>query len=111
MKSLNFLTLKMAAALSLATLAACTGLNLGTAGMLQSVDVFKDDISEMSFAIDVPLSVLPQDQGMIYKLDATTRQLGERHVVAVLERGGRYFVFCRAGRTGKKSHLSFVFIF
>lgn len=72
---------------SLSILVACSGLNLGTANILRDVDVFTDDISEMAFAIDLPLSILPQDDGMVYKLDATTSELGERHINAVLERG------------------------
>ncbi|MCF6303507.1 MAG: hypothetical protein L3J13_10000 [Devosiaceae bacterium] len=68
-------------------LGACSGLNLGTVSKLQSVDVLKDDIAQMRFAIDAPLSVLPQDGGIQFKLDATTTELGERHIVAVLQRG------------------------
>lgn len=82
-----------AAGASLSVLVACSGLNLGTANMLRDVDVFNDDISEMAFAIDLPLSILPQDDGMIYKMDATTRELGERHIDAVLERGADILAF------------------
>lgn len=83
----------MAAGASLSVLVACSGLNLGTAHMLQDVDVFNDDISEMAFAIDLPLSILPQDDGMIYKMDATTTELGERHIRAILERGNDILAF------------------
>lgn len=87
MSGLGFLSKIIGAGLILGALVACSGLNLGTAGLLQSVDVFEDDISGMSFAIDAPHSVLPQDGGMLYKMDATTRELGERHIAAVLVRG------------------------
>lgn len=80
-------------ACTLVFLSACSGLNLGTAGMLQSVDIFKDDIAQMRFALDAPLSVLPKDDGVQFKLDATTAALGERHIAAVLQRGEDILAF------------------
>lgn len=61
--------------------------------MLQSVDIFSDDIAQMRFAIDAPLAVLPRDEGIQFQLDATTTSLGERHIVAILERGDDILAF------------------
>ncbi len=77
----------------LVLLSACSGLNLGTASMLQNVDVLNDDVARMRFAIDAPLTVLPRDRGMEFQLDATTTSLGERHIRAVLERGDDILAF------------------
>ncbi len=95
----------LAAGASLSVLVACSGLNFGTANMLRDVDVFNDDISEMAFAIDLPLSILPQDDGMIYKMDVTTRELGERHINAVLERGTDILAF--SGLTPPKNNRTY----
>ena len=74
--------------LFLGALAACSGLSFGTASKLQQLDVLQDDIAQMTFVLDAPLSILPQDDGIVFQFDATTAQYGERVIRAVLERGG-----------------------
>lgn len=71
-------------------LSACSGLSLGTASKLQRLDVLKEDVAQMTFVLDAPLSILPQDDGIVFKFDATTSQYGERNIHAVLERGGDF---------------------
>ncbi len=71
-------------------LSACSGLSLGTASKLQRLDVLNDDVAQMTFVLDAPLSILPQDDGIVFKFDATTSQYGERNIHAVLERGGDF---------------------
>ena len=74
-------------ALMVLGLSGCTGLNFGTANALQSLDFLNDDIAEMTFAVDAPVQILPQDEGVLFEMDVVTAQNGERHIRAVLVRG------------------------
>lgn len=72
--------------LAIGLLAACSGLNLGTAAALKNLDPIADDVAGMTIAIDVPRSIRPVDQQTLLVMDATTKGFGERHVRAVLVR-------------------------
>lgn len=74
-------------ALMVVGVSGCTGLNFGTANLLQSLDYLNDNIAEMTFAIDAPLEVLPRQEGVVFEMNARTAQNGDRKVRAVLVRG------------------------
>ncbi len=67
------------------TLAACSSLSLGTAIQLQKIDWLKDDVANMTFALDLPSSLKPVKNETALLIDATTSKFGERNIEAILE--------------------------
>ncbi len=53
------------------------------------LDYLRDDVAEMTLVIDAPLAILPEDDGVVFNLNAIVSDAGERQVRAVLVRGTR----------------------